>query len=176
MTEQRWRMCWPLLPLLVEQGYISFTFNLTVTSSASELVDSATWCNREAEDWFNDRPQGMDASWRESEERGQEVRRCTASTRNHLLCVYLAQTPSLADIHRLTRCPRCQSSVQFTHKLCSHPQPPPIQCSNSTLLCNTVTQSHQLFIKDSCTCSVMGLIDREMEFKGEEVKIDIFWK
>lgn len=58
----------------------------------------------------------------------------------------------------------------YTHKLCSHPPLPLIQCSNPMLFCNTVTQSHQLFIKGFCTCSVMGLIDREIELKGEEVK------
>lgn len=79
-------------------------------------------------------------------------------------------TPSLFDTHRVTHCPRYQPSVQYTHKLCSHPPLPLIQCSNSTLFCNTVTQSHQLFIKDFCTCSVIGLINTDMELKGEEVK------
>lgn len=44
---------------------------------------------------------------------------------------------------------------------------PVIQCSSSTLFRNTVTQSYQLFIKDFYCWSA---IDREIEFKGEEVK------
>lgn len=76
---------------------------------------------------------------------------------------------SLFDAHRVTHCPRYQESMQYTHKLCSHPPLALIQCSNSRLFCNAVTQSHQLFIKEFCTCSViMGLIDRKTVY--EEVK------
>ena len=97
-------------------------------------------------------------------DRGQEVRRTgisTAFTRNRS-CLGLSDT--------VTHCPRYQSSVQYTYKMFSHPPLPLIQCSNSTLFCNIVTQSHQLFIKDFCTWLVRGLMDGEIQFQGEVVK------
>lgn len=85
------------------------------------------------------------------------------------------RTPSLSDTHIVAHCPRYQPSVQYTHKLCSHPPLPLIQCSNSTPFCNTVTQSHQLFIKDFCTSSVVGLIDWEMEWI-KRLEIDVIFQ
>lgn len=122
-------------------------------------------------------------TWKCTEEsQRSEERKCRrqgiALTRNWLCCVVLCFVVlcgmpgglQLYPTQTVTQCPRYQPSVQYTHKLCSHPPLPLIQCSNSTLFCNTVTQSHQLFTKDFCTCSVMGLIDTQMEVKGEEVK------
>lgn len=81
-----------------------------------------------------------------------------------LCCVVLCETPGglhLYPSHTESHIAPDTSRVCciHKHKLCSHPPLPLIQCSNSALFCNTVTQSHQLFIKDFCTCSVIGLID-----------------
>lgn len=73
-----------------------------------------------------------------------------------VLCLSDTHTVYVFIQHTVAHCPRYQQSVQYTRKLCSHPPLPMIQCSNSTLFCNTVTQSHQLFIKEFCTSSVMG--------------------
>lgn len=149
---------------------VSFPFWLGCDLFRVLQFDSAAWCSQQADSWFRDHPQDT--------ERGQEVWRpwrCTCFARYRLYCVVCVcacvcvawRAPSLSDTHRVTHCPRYQQSVQYTHKLCSHPPLLLIQCSNSTLFCNTVTQSHQLFIKDFCTCSVVGLKGGEI---WEEVK------
>lgn len=78
----------------------------------------------------------------------------------------LTYTNTNTQCHTLPQIPVECAAHTHTHKLCSHPPLPLIQCSNSTLFCNTVTQSHQLFIADFCTCSVVGLIDTEEGIQG----------
>lgn len=147
-------MCWSQLPLLVGDG--SHLIYLQLPGDSVSIR----------------------AGWQHSTMQRRESGRRGGSVKDPALrCLFTENGPggvSLSDIHKhkhtVSHIAPDTSGVcsthTHTHELCSHPPLPLIQCSNSTLFCNTVTQSHQLFIADFCTCSVVGLIDTEEGIQG----------
>lgn len=153
ITEDGWRMCWSRLPLLVGDG--SHLIYLQLPGDSVSI--RAGWQHSTMQRRESGRRRGGGA-WR--------TRHCGAFSQRtgRVASLSLTYTNTNTQCHTLPQIP--VECAAHTHKLCSHPPLPLIQCSNSTLFCNTVTQSHQLFIADFCTCSVVGLIDTEEGIQG----------